>query len=63
MNSTLQSDDGSVTLVISATDPGHPNWIDTAGHDHGTMCVRWVRASSHPEPKTRVAKLEDLQGT
>jgi hypothetical protein len=52
--------DGSFQLVVAHRDPGHPNWIDTAGHDHGTMCVRWVRADSHPEPKCRVVKLADL---
>jgi hypothetical protein len=34
--------------------------MDTAGHHHGTMCVRWVRADSHPEPMCRVVKLADL---
>jgi hypothetical protein len=52
--------DGSFRLVVSHRDPGHPNWIDTAGHDHGTMCVRWVRADSHPEPRCRVCKLSEL---
>ncbi|MBW2289481.1 MAG: DUF1214 domain-containing protein [Deltaproteobacteria bacterium] len=52
--------DGSVRLVVAHENPGDPNWMDTAGHDHGTMCVRWVRASSHPEPKCRVVKLSDL---
>jgi hypothetical protein len=52
--------DGSFQLVVAHRDPGHPNWIDTAGHDHGTMCVRWVRADSHPEPRCRVVKLSEL---
>ena len=55
------NEDGSVQLVISAEDPGHPNWMDTAGHDHGTMCVRWVRADSQPEPRCQVLKLADLR--
>ena len=54
-------DDGSFQLVVAAEDPGHPNWLDTAGHDHGTMCVRWVRAESPPEPRCRVAKLGELR--
>lgn len=52
--------DGSVRLVVAHEDPGLPNWIDTAGHMSGTMCFRWVRAESHPEPRTRVAKLREL---
>ena len=53
-------DDGSVQLVVAHEDPGHPNWIDTAGHEHGTMCVRWVRADAHPEPRCRVVKRSEL---
>ncbi len=52
--------DGSVQLVVANEDPGTENWMDTAGHHHGTMCVRWVRADSHPEPRCRVVKLADL---
>lgn len=52
--------DGSVRLVISHTDPGVPNWIETAGHSMGTMCWRWIGADKHPGLNTRVAKLADL---
>jgi hypothetical protein len=52
--------DGSVRLVVSQRDPGVPNWIETAGHRRGTMCLRWVGADRHPEPTTRVVKLADL---
>ncbi len=48
--------DGSVTIVVAHRDPGVPNWIDTVGHSSGTMCFRWVRAESHPVPRTRVVK-------
>jgi len=54
------NDDGSFRLVVAHADPGVANWMDTAGHEHGTMCVRWVRADSYPEPKCRVVKLADL---
>jgi hypothetical protein len=52
--------DGSVCVVVAPRDPGVSNWIDTAGHSEGTMCWRWVRAKDHPQPTTRVVKLEDL---
>jgi hypothetical protein len=48
------NDDGSVRIVVAHTDPGHPNWVQTVGHDQGTMCFRWVRADAHPVPRTRV---------
>ena len=52
--------DGSVQIVIAHADPGMENWIDTASHHRGTMCLRWVRAAEHPEPTTRVAKASEL---
>ncbi|HQV57462.1 MAG TPA: DUF1214 domain-containing protein [Ilumatobacteraceae bacterium] len=52
--STTPNPDGSITLVISADDPGHPNWIDTCGHRHGIMGMRWVAADSHPQATLRV---------
>ena len=52
--------DGSVRLVVSHRDPGLPNWIETAGHTSGTMCFRWVRAREHPQPRTRLVKLDSL---
>ena len=52
--------DGSVRLIVAHRDPGLPNWLDTAFHQRGTMCLRWVRAESHPQPKARVVPLADL---
>ncbi|RJF92554.1 DUF1214 domain-containing protein [Noviherbaspirillum saxi] len=52
---------GGVTLVLSHTDPGLPNWLETAGHRVGTMCMRWVDAKEHVHPTTRVVKLSDLK--
>ncbi len=49
--------DGTVTIVVAARDPGFGNWLDTAGHDHGTMLLRWTGAQDHPVPATRVEKL------
>lgn len=49
--------DGSVRIVVAHADPGVPNWINTVGHQSGTMCFRWIRAKSHPQPQTRVVKL------
>jgi hypothetical protein len=55
--------DGSVRVIVAARapDPALGNWIDTCGHDRGTMCWRWVRAGSHPEPRTRVVPWKELQ--
>jgi hypothetical protein len=48
--------DGSVRIIVAHRDPGHPNWIQTVGHDRGTMCFRWVKADEHPQPRCRVVK-------
>lgn len=52
--------DGSVRIIVAHRDPGLPNWINTVGHASGTMCFRWVRASEHPQPRTRVVKFDEL---
>ena len=45
---------------VEHADPGVPNWIDTAGHSRGTMGLRWVKASGHPRPRTRVVKVAEV---
>ena len=52
--------DGSVRIVVAHEDPGIPNWINTTGHRYGTMCFRWVKAASHPQPETRVVKFSEI---
>jgi hypothetical protein len=42
--------DGSWVIVISPTDPGHPNWVSTAGHHKGRLWFRWFVPESTPEP-------------
>lgn len=59
----VYQDDGSVRIIVSKTNPNiaGSNWIDTCGRNEGTMCVRWIRAQSHPEPQTKLVKLADLE--
>ncbi|MBC7171210.1 MAG: hypothetical protein H5U40_02220, partial [Polyangiaceae bacterium] len=59
-HSAVLEPDGSVRIVVAHDDPGLPNWIQTVGHESGTMCFRWVRADSHPVPSTRVVKRTEL---
>ena len=54
--------DGSVRVIVSHSDPGHPNWIETCGHAEGTMCWRWYRlkeGASPVEPGCSVVKIKD----
>lgn len=60
MHSARPDADGGVTLVLSHRDPGHPNWLETADHDRGTMCLRWVGASEQVHPSTRVVKFDQF---
>lgn len=51
--SAVPNADGTVTLTVSHK-PAAQNWIDTAGHNRGTMLWRWTGASEHPIPTTKV---------
>lgn len=53
--------DKSVRIIVSHQDPGLPNWINTVGHQSGTMCFRWIKAKTHPQPQTRVVKFAALK--
>jgi hypothetical protein len=49
--------------VISARDPGVPNWLDTAGNPRGAVQGRWLDCDERPMPmmrKVNVAQVRDL---
>lgn len=50
-HSAQRDADGGVTMVLAHQDPGHANWLETAGHTRGTMCLRWVGATEHVAPE------------
>ena len=56
--------DGSVCVVVAHRHPQVPdiNWINTVGHNCGTMCWRWIkpRSDPNPAPVPRVVKLDDF---
>lgn len=52
--------DGSLTLIVGASDPHCGNFLDTAGHHCGMMALRWTGAQSYPVPECRVEKLVTL---
>ena len=54
--------DGSWTIVVAAKDPGHPNWVSTAGHEYGTIWFRWFLPSETPAPlTTEVVSRSDVE--
>jgi hypothetical protein len=50
--------DGTIRYVVAETDPGVPNWLDTAGHRGGFLTLRWTYSTPPPEmPKATVTKV------
>ena len=59
-HTAIADSNGLVRVVISATDPGLPNWLDTAGHQRGALALRWVGANEEPHTHTRVTSIQSL---
>jgi hypothetical protein len=56
--------DGSWRIVVSDKDPGHPNWVSTAGRERGLMWLRWFLPERTPaRPTCRVVDVGDVAGT
>ena len=56
------SEDGSVEFVVAHQDPGHPNWLDTSGHNFGFITLRWLdaRGAKVPTPELQVIQWNEL---
>jgi Protein of unknown function (DUF1214) len=54
-------DDGKLRLVISAQDPGVPNWLDTVGYQRGMIVGRWLECNRFPEPQVTKVKFADVR--
>jgi len=57
-------DDGSVYIVLAASDPGsrYGNWLNTLGHDQGGMLGRYVGSTNPPKEMTsRIVPLASLR--
>ncbi len=56
--------DGSWRVVVARRDPGHPNWISTAGHSRGRIWFRWFLPEATPSrPTARVVRVADVAGS
>jgi hypothetical protein len=53
----VRNDDGTVRIVIAATDPGRPNWLDTGHRHRGFVLLRWLDNPTAPEVTARVEPL------
>ena len=56
------NEDGSVEFIVAHKDPGHPNWLDTSGHNFGFITLRWLDAMDEdvPMPELQVINWNDL---
>ena len=53
-------DDGVVRVVISGSDPGVANWLDTGGVADGYLTVRYNQATTRAELRLTLLPLADL---
>ena len=53
--------DGVLRIVVSATDPGVPNWLDTAGHRRGLIQGRWMDCDANPLPSVIKVKVAEVR--
>ena len=53
---TVIGADGKARIVIAATDPHVPNWLDTGGRHRGFVIVRWLDNPEAPLVTTLVTK-------
>jgi uncharacterized membrane protein len=61
----LSDDTERVEVVVSASDPGVRNWLDTGGRRHGLLMLRWFwpdEDAPPPSPSTRVVSAASLSG-
>lgn len=55
--------DGRMRYVVSAVDPGVPNWLDTTGRRHGLCTLRWFWPTGDPgpPPETTVVPVAEVR--
>ncbi len=58
---TVLEPDGSFRMILAHSDPGVPNWLDTAGAPTGTIFWRYLLAEEQPtQLETRVLSIDDV---
>ena len=54
--------DGVLRAAIAHRDPGVPNWLDTTGHEDGSLSVRFLLAEGASKPALRAVPFASLRG-
>jgi hypothetical protein len=52
--------DGKVRLILSHTDPGYDNWLDTQGFERGNVTFRNLMSEARTDFHTRLVKQSEL---
>ncbi|HTK66794.1 MAG TPA: hypothetical protein VL595_30755 [Pseudonocardia sp.] len=57
------SEDGRLRVVLAATDPGVPNWLDIDGQTRGFIFLRWqgVTGDGPPTPASTIVPLAEVR--
>ena len=50
--------DGSYEVIVGPNDPGHPNWIDTAGLTEGIFAIRCLLPEQRESPVSSVINVK-----
>ena len=58
---TTPSTDGRLRIVVSHSDPGVPNWIDTMGYNQAMFTYRWIKPRTTPTATARVVPIAELR--
>lgn len=53
--------DGILRVVVSASDPGVPNWLDTSGYAKGVVQGRWTGCDSQPIPTVKKVAVDQVR--
>ncbi len=62
-SSAVYEKDGTVRVIVAHHDPKIPNWINTCGHNEGTMLWRWYRlrpGEQAVQPQCTLIKTNEL---
>src|SRR3546814_10175920 len=55
--------DGILRVVVSAKDPGVPNWLDTSGYPSGAIQGRWTDCNAQPVPSVRKVAVAEVRAS
>jgi hypothetical protein len=58
---TAVDSDNKVRLVMTHSDPGYHNWLDTQGFEEGYLSFRNVLSRNFPRIDTRLVKIGNLE--